>query len=376
MAVRKRKNNWYIDFRTHRKRYRKKSPDNTKAGAEAFEALVRRRLANGEDPFGVEEDDEPVMTFADFAVKFVETYAKNNNKPSEIRQKQLIMKASLIPFFGWYELDKINPMLVEDFKAKRKQDGLAAKTINNHLAVLRKCLNIAQEWTGLEKIPKIKPLKVPPYKFDFLSEEESERLVNSFEDELWCDLIFTALKTGLRFGELIALDWEDVNLESRTLCVRRSLVNGFMESPKNNKARYVPMTYGLCDVLSRRKKKKGFVFCDYNGEPLRHERARRVLHRQCKAIGLRKVGWHMLRHTFASHLACKGVSLKTIQELLGHSDMKMTMRYAHLMPATLREAINVLDKPRDLQYFGHSVVTSYEMREKIPVQIKHHQGII
>jgi len=376
MAVRKRKDSWYIDFRTHRKRYRKKSPDNTKAGAEGFEALVRRRLTNGEDPFGSQADDDPVMAFADFAVRFIETYAKTNNKPSEIRQKQLIMQASLIPFFGKYKLDKISSMLVEDFKAKRKQGGLAAKTINNHLAILRKCLNIAQEWTGLEKIPKIKPLKVPPYKFDFLSEDESETLVHSFEESLWRDLTFTALKTGLRFGELIALNWEDINLESRTICVRHSLVNGLMESPKNNKARYLPMTYGLCDVLSQRKQKKGFIFCDDNGEPLKHERARRVLHRQCKLIGLRKVGWHMLRHTFASHLACKGVSLKTIQELLGHSDMKMTMRYAHLLPATLREAINVLDKPRDLEYFGHSVVTNYETRKKIPAQIKHHQGII
>jgi len=370
MAVRKRKNSWYIDFRTHRKRYRKKSPDNTKAGAEGFEALVRRRLTNGEDPFGSQADDDPVMAFADFAVRFIETYAKTNNKPSEIRQKQLIMQASLIPFFGKYKLDKISSMLVEDFKAKRKQGGLAAKTINNHLAVLRKCLHIAQEWVGLAMLPKIKLLKVPPPKFCFLTPEESDKLLNIIDDELLHDMALLALKTGLRFGELAGLGWSDVNLEKEILTVRHSFVGGIIGSPKNNKTRDVPLTAQVCEMLDNRERVGDFVFCSNKGKPLRYDKYRLMLQYSCQMAGLKKIGWHTLRHTFASHLVCKGVSLKTIQELLGHADMKMTMRYAHLLPTTLREAINLLDKPVELNSFGQYLGNGVGQAEKIPVLTK------
>jgi site-specific recombinase XerD len=67
------------------------------------------------------------------------------------------------------------------------------------------------------------------------------------------------------------------------------------------------------------------------------------LWRACKRAGLRRVGWHVLRHTFASHLMMRGVALMAIQELLGHKDIKMTMRYAHLAPDVTRDAVLLLD---------------------------------
>jgi site-specific recombinase XerD len=69
------------------------------------------------------------------------------------------------------------------------------------------------------------------------------------------------------------------------------------------------------------------------------------LWRACKKAGLRMIGWHVLRHTFASHLAMRGVPLKAVQELLGHATIEMTMRYAHLAPTVKREAVAQLDLP-------------------------------
>jgi site-specific recombinase XerD len=69
------------------------------------------------------------------------------------------------------------------------------------------------------------------------------------------------------------------------------------------------------------------------------------LWRACKRAGLRRIGWHVLRHTFASHLAMRGKPMKVIQELLGHATMEMTMRYAHLAPAVHRDAVAALDEP-------------------------------
>jgi len=97
------------------------------------------------------------------------------------------------------------------------------------------------------------------------------------------------------------------------------------------------------EILHTRKKNTGYVFLDVDGEPFDNERLNRRLTTPCKKAGLRKVGWHVLRHTFASHLAMRGVPIVAVKELLGHSNIVTTMRYAHVAPSTLRSAIDILN---------------------------------
>ena len=87
----------------------------------------------------------------------------------------------------------------------------------------------------------------------------------------------------------------------------------------------------------------GYVFLDASKRPFDHQRLKVRLAGVCKRAGLRRIGWHTLRHTFASHLAMRGVPLGAVQALLGHSTITTTMRYAHLAPSTLRTAIDLLD---------------------------------
>jgi len=96
-------------------------------------------------------------------------------------------------------------------------------------------------------------------------------------------------------------------------------------------------------VLHKRKKSTGYVFLDADGEPFDNKRLNRRLTTLCKKAALRKVGWHVLRHTFASHLAMRGVPIVAVKELLGHSNIVTTMRYAHVAPSTLRTAIDMLN---------------------------------
>ncbi|OGF19324.1 hypothetical protein A3I35_02985 [Candidatus Falkowbacteria bacterium RIFCSPLOWO2_02_FULL_45_15] len=367
MSATKYRKSWWVDFRFNHQRYRKRSPENSKTGAQAYEALLRNRLAKGEDPFA--DDKKEVETFAEFSKVFISTYAESNNKPSEIRMKKITLKAHLIPFFGKYRLDEISSRLVEQYKFNKLGSGLARKTVNNHLAMLSKSLHIAQEWDVIDKLPAVKLLRVDPPGFDFLSPEDSELLVDSIADSQWKEMIFAALKTGLRLGELSALDWANIDFRNRVLTVKKSYVRDTMVSPKSNKYRYIPLTNELYEMLNKTKQKKGLVFPDANGNPLRPERCRRQLHRFCKQAGLRRVGWHMLRHTFASHLACKGIPIKTIQELLGHADLKVTLRYAHLGSSTLQQAIQVLDKPVELNYFGQPVPNQEQISTKITMPV-------
>jgi site-specific recombinase XerD len=87
------------------------------------------------------------------------------------------------------------------------------------------------------------------------------------------------------------------------------------------------------------------VFCTIDGEMIKYTELRHPLWRACRKAGLRPVQWHACRHTFASHLVMRGVPLKAVQELLGHSTIQMTMRYAHLAPEVTRDAVNLLDQP-------------------------------
>jgi len=368
MSIIKRGNKWWVDFRFNRKRHRKCSPDNSRAGAKAYEALLRQKLARGE-PLEAEKEKDQVL-FNEFSQRWHKLYVLSNNKPSEAVTKELILRVHLIPFFGKMEVKSISNLDIEKFKHKKLEEKLNPKTINNILSVLSKCLKNAIEWNIISYLPLIKKLKVPPQKFDFLSVNESRLLLENATD-LWQEIILIALRAGLRFGELIALSWEDVDFRRKMLTVKQSIVRGVLGSTKGNKIRYIPLTDEVIKSLESRKKRSGYIFTDEDGKTLKQYVCFKRLHKFCKEAGLRKIGWHTLRHTFASHLAQNGVPLKAIQELLGHSDIATTMRYAHLSPSTLRGAITTLEEKYNGNInFGHNMVTIPTFAFEIPLKEK------
>ena len=115
---------------------------------------------------------------------------------------------------------------------------------------------------------------------------------------------------------------------------------------KSGKPREIPLGIEVRTALKEHRHLRGpLVFCDMNGELLGTVDTRLPLWRACKKAGLRQIGWHALRHSFASHLVMRGASLKAVQELLGHSSIQMTMRYAHLAPEVVNETVRLLDAP-------------------------------
>src|SRR5713226_8784958 len=117
---------------------------------------------------------------------------------------------------------------------------LSLKSINNVLAVLRRLLSLAYEQSVIKYMPKVKLFKTEKPPFDFLDYEEAERLVN-WADPAWRVLLLLALKTGLRQGELIGLDWNDIDLDRRKLHVRRTVWRGHLGPPKSGRARTVDL---------------------------------------------------------------------------------------------------------------------------------------
>jgi len=280
------------------------------------------------------------------------------------------------PHLGHLKLDAVTYAVIEDFKialsktpimnaektrgnllrkrAKRvnpdptaKPDNrlrcLSPKTINNCLTVLRRMLVIAYKRGLIDKLPEVEWLKSPRPEFDFFTFDEAERLLAAADGE-WRTAILVALRTGMRQGEILALRWEDVDLVAGRINVRRNVVWGHIGTPKSGKGREIALGNEVLAALKAHRHLRGpLVFCSMDGEMLTPGELKWPLWRACKKAGLRFVGWHVLRHTFASHLAMRGAPLKAIQELLGHATIMMTMRYAHLSPEVARDAVCLLD---------------------------------
>lgn len=349
-----------VDF-THpdgsKERIRRTSPVQTRRGAEQYDREIRAALAEKfrlrkviyDKPVEQAQErdviaSEPVL-FAAFAKEFLEKYARANNKPSEVDGKNRILTSHLIPFFRGIPLHAVTSRAVENYKALKAERGLSPKTINNHLAVLGKLLRVAEAWDLLKTAPKMQLLRVAQHEREYLSFEEAQALIDAADAGLWRTMITVAVRTGLRLGELRALTKRDVDFERHQLLVRRAAWKQIVGSPKSGCHRVVDLSARAEEALATMPcSSTELIFADPNGLMLSKEACKWPLWRACTRAKLgKRLGWHALRHTFASHLVARGASLKAVQALLGHTDIKMTMRYAHLSPRDRSDAVSLLD---------------------------------
>jgi integrase len=333
----------YRDLRNGAWRYRKliRLPDGrskriegtpNKNTKEAAETAEREHINRFEEAIrNPRTQQKEVPTFETFAKTFLEISA-TKNKPSEVDTKESILRVHLTPAFGRKPLDRIGFGEIQDYVAIKTKKGLSKKTINNHLTVLRRLLVVAKKRGELKEVPEIEWLKAPEPDFDFLTFDEAARLANAADPE-WACMVKVAIKTGLRQGELLALRWEDIDLVSGLLRVRRSVTRGVVTVPKSGKGREVPLGDEAIAALKAERHIRGpLVFCNLDGRMWKKNECKHPIWRACKKAGLRQVSWHVLRHTFASHLVMRGAAMKVVQELLGHATIEMTMRMRISVP--------------------------------------------
>jgi integrase len=309
----------------------------------AYETTLRHKLAHGE-PIALKETSKDEL-FEHFAWKWFESYVIPNNKYSEQRTKKYVLSAALIPYFGKMPVGEIGAYHIDRYKAHELKNGVTNKTLKNRLSVLNKCLCTAYEWLALSGAPpKIKWPKIPPARTDYLSPNECELILAHAEGVL-CEMLLTTLRTGMRQGELKGLQWSSIDWENRIVAVRHSRCDyqKMLGSTKSNRERHIPLDIDVYEMLHKRKRDTGYVFVDTDKAVFDNKRLNRRLAKLCKKAGLRKITWHVLRHTFASQLAMRGVPMPTVQALLGHAHITTTMRYTHVAPSSLRTAIDMLN---------------------------------
>ncbi len=355
MSARKLGSSWWIDLRHNGTRHRIRSPENSKRGAEAYEAHVRTLLAKGNAIVEI-LGKRHSQTFGDFAAEWLRTYVASNNKPSEQESKQDILRLHLLPVFGHYALKDISKASIERYKTTKLAEGLSQKTVNNHLAVLHKALATAHEWGFLDVVPIIKRLQPMQKEARYFSQQEIDALLAAASTKLWRAMMFCALNTGLRIGELLGLEWGDIDFDSKALTVQRAVARGIVGTPKSNRCRTVPLGEEVLTMLKemRASRTSKLVFTQ-TGALIPRCRPKRALETAAKRAGVKNAHWHAFRHTYASRLVQRGAPMRTVQQLLGHSTIVTTERYAHLAPSSLKEAVSLLDFGALKSDFGQPV---------------------
>jgi integrase len=207
-------------------------------------------------------------------------------------------RVHVLPALGSKRLDAITNEDVQRLKVRLERK--AAKTVNNVLTVLNVLLKKAVEWGVIERMPcSIKLLPVPKPAATFYDFEEYERLVTAARamDTRAYLLVLLSGEAGLRSGEMVALEWRDVDLSRQQLCVQRSAWQGQVAVPKGGRSRYVPMTRRLADTLRNHRHLRGSrVLYQDNGEPFTEKTVQTWLLRAARRAGVENNGPHRLRH--------------------------------------------------------------------------------
>ena len=310
---------------------------------------------------GPELPRKEVPKLEEFASRFLDGHARASRlKPSGIASKESVLRCHLVPVLGSKKLDVISTEDVQ--RLKQRLEEKSPKTVNNILSVLSMLLKTAVAWDVIDRMPcTIRLLPVPKDEAAFYDFEEFERLVVAAEsiDARAHLIVLLGGEAGLRCGEMMALEWTDIDLTKRQLCIQRSDWKGHVTTPKGGRLRYVPMTLRLAAALkAHRHLRCPRVLCQTGGIPLTQKVVQDWARRSERRAGLMKQGVHILRHTFCSHLAMKGAPARAIQELAGHADLGTTQRYMHLNPAAIEAAIRLLEQPRGAFGRGDIVETA------------------
>src|SRR3954471_1721342 len=322
-------------------RERKRASHFSKSAAQRWAQDRERYLLQHGPPAPKRE----VPTLETFAPRFVDGHARaNRHKPSGIAATESILKWHLIPTLGARRLDAITNEQVQRMKLALAHR--APKTVNNVLTVLSTLLKKAVEWGELERLPcAIKLLPNPKKTMGFHDFDRYERLL-TVAHKRGTDAYLMVLAggdAGLRLGEIVALEWRDIDLAARRLTVERSDWLGHVTVPKGGRSRQLPLTQRLTAALkTSRHLRSDRVLCLPDGSPVTRDRVIKAVRGAQRVAGIEQ-GVHILRHTFCSHLAMKGAPARAIQELAGHADLSTTQRYMHLSPAATEDAIRLLD---------------------------------
>ena len=260
------------------------------------------------------------------------------HKRSWVRDDQLY-RIRIKPKFGESKLSELTRYQVQQFQNELSKSGLSPASQDHHIKLIRHALNMAVEWEFIERnvLKGVKLLNVENQLHDVAAPEQLQRLVEILRTDHnrpVCHILMFLLSTGARLSEALTATWDQVDLEKGLWTIPAS-------TAKSKKSRTVPLNESALWVLAEAAKMERFdaIFANpATGKPF--TTITRVWYRLRKAAGIEKMRIHSTRHQFADLVISSGRSLYDVQVLLGHSDPRVSQRYARLSMHTLKEAAN------------------------------------
>lgn len=321
------------------------------------ERALRKKIDDIERNFG---RDIQKITFKELADKWLGCQ-KMDKKPNTVTSYSIQTLTHLVPFFGDMLVSKILPEDIDRFKQETK-NNVSATTVNYDLRLLRSILDTGIRWGYLYNNPAklTKRMKQDRKQFKALSKEEIEHFLQVLEGQGKV-IIMTAIMTGMRMGEILAMKWKNLEWEHQIYTVKESYSSFGFDLPKTaSSQRTVILSPMLLQMLKEHKlwqnshrlrsgslwEDNGLIFASENGTPINPSNLRnRIYYPALEKAGLSKsLRFHDLRGTYATIALESGADIKFVQEQLGHKTARMTLEiYAKVNPATRKVAAQKLE---------------------------------
>lgn len=302
------------------------------------------------------------MKYIDWLNSWLENYIRPSVKVRTYERYKLIIDQHIKDKIGNMELDGLSPLALQSFITellhtgnKRTGKGLSANSVNAVISVMQSSLKMAHllglisEYTA-DKLKRPKLIEKPVECFTLAEQKQIEQAVlNGKKDKLYGILL--CLYSGLRIGELIALQWFDIDLAKGILTISKSCHDSkdglVIDEPKTaSSRRVIPLPKQLLPILKGIKKKSNSPFVvSANGKPVSVRSYQRSFELLLKRLHIPHKGFHSLRHTFATRAIECGMDVKTLSEILGHKNPTVTLnRYAHSLMEHKQDMMNRLGK--------------------------------
>jgi integrase len=338
---------WHISYYFEGKQIREAVSSNKRVAENAHQAVMGE-IAQGK--YSLRRDTKSPR-FEDYA----KVYLEHSKAFKRSYETDVTMFKSLGAFFKGYKLAKITPFLIERYRIERgkkvarmSKKPIAKATINREMAVLKAMFNMAirDRATDTNPVKAVKFFKEDNKKERILTSEEIQRLLVECNGHLR-PIIILALNTGMRLREILYLKWSDVDFNRNIIVVTQT---------KSNKNRSIPMNGLVIETIKNIKRNSEYLFCDTeSGKPF--DSIKTTFGKALIRAGLVDVRFHDLRHTAATMMVMGGVDLVTVKEILGHSSIEMTMRYAHPTTEGKMNAVRALERQMEDAY-KHDTSTS------------------
>ena len=288
------------------------------------------------------------LTLAEYLDRWLDSI-RGTLAPRTVRRHEELTRLHIRPALGKVKLSKLNALQVQSFYRCKLDEGLSAATVVKIHSTLSKSIKQAVRWrlVPLNVCAAVTPPRIVKPEIRPLDAQQMKALLTAAEGTDLYALWVLLVSTGVRIGEALALRWNDVDLDARTLRVNRTVFRGEISQPKTNSSRRtIKLSQLAIGALQQHPRTAEFVFCTGSGKPINVSNLRnRSWKRVLEGAGLpQSTRLHDLRHSSATLLLSRSVPVKVVSEMLGHADVSITLSiYAHVLPDMQDGAADAID---------------------------------